>query len=243
MRSRFVAACLATALSCGLLGLAGDARADARADACAGAQSRWRLVWCDDFDDYLDPAAWAVYDSPGHAGRGRRSPDQLYLGDGTLFLHGRADGVTAGLAVRHSQTHGRWEARIRLYPGAGSYHPVALLWPTGGGGGVRPATGSEIDFLEVIDDPRRRRAAFFFHHPGGTEQAHAELDMTTWHTYAVENTPEGVVGYVDGREWFRSRAHATTPMSPCLQLDWFPGRGEAGEAWMEVDWLRVYAPG
>ncbi|WP_344829446.1 hypothetical protein [Nonomuraea dietziae] len=86
-------------------------------------------VWCAEFDDFLDPNEWAVYDSPGHAGNGRRSPGQLFLGDGALFLYGTPDGTTAGLAARYTQQYGRWETRIRLYPGAGSYHPVALLWP------------------------------------------------------------------------------------------------------------------
>ncbi|MFC7646672.1 glycoside hydrolase family 16 protein [Streptosporangium lutulentum] len=66
------------------------------------------------------------------------------------------------------------------------------------------------------------------------------MDLTTWHTYAVENTRNGVVGYIDGQEWFRSPNATHSPMSACLQLDWFPGQGSGGEAWMEVDWLRVY---
>ncbi|MFF0573078.1 glycoside hydrolase family 16 protein [Streptosporangium saharense] len=198
-------------------------------------------AWCAEFDDYLDENEWVVYDSEGHAGNGRRSPDQLFLGNGALYLYGRADGTTAGLAARHVQTYGRWETRIRLYPGAGSYHPVALLWPQEGGGNVRSSTGEEVDFLEVINDPERQRPNFFLHTPQGQEQAHAEVDMTDWHTYAVENTSAGVVGYLDGREWFRSRNAAHSPMSACLQLDWFPGQGESGEAWMEVDWLRVYS--
>ncbi|MEU0519783.1 glycoside hydrolase family 16 protein [Streptosporangium sp. NPDC006007] len=198
-------------------------------------------TWCAEFDDYLDQSDWVVYDSPGHAGNGRRSSGQLYLGNGALYLHGKADGTTAGLASRRSQTYGRWETRIRLYRGAGSYHPVALLWPQEGGGGVRSATDEEVDFLEVINDPGRQRPNFFLHTPQGQEQSHADVDMTAWHTYAVENTSGGIVGYLDGREWFRSSNATHTPMSACLQLDWFPGQGDSGEAWMEVDWLRVYS--
>ncbi|MBB2912623.1 hypothetical protein FHS43_003906 [Streptosporangium becharense] len=200
-------------------------------------------AWCAEFDEeQLDQADWMFYDSPGHAGNGRRSSQQLYLGNGALYLYGRADGTTAGLAARHSQAYGRWETRIRLYPGAGSYHPVALLWPEDGGGSVRSSTGEEVDFLEVIDDPERQRPNFFLHTPQGQEQAHADIDMTTWHTYAVEIGPGGVVGYIDGREWFRSANATRSPMSVCLQLDWFPGQGSDGEAWMEVDWLRIYPP-
>jgi Glycosyl hydrolases family 16 len=197
-------------------------------------------TWCAEFDDAVDPADWVFYDSPGHAGNGRRSPEQLYLGNGALYLYGRPDGTTAGLATKHAQTYGRWETRVRLYPGAGSYHPAVLLWPKEGGGAVRSSTSEEVDFLEVINDPDRQRPNFFLHTPQGQEQADANVDMTTWHTYAVENTQNGVVGYLDGQEWFRSPNATHSPMSVCLQLDWFPGQGSEGEAWMEVDWLRVY---
>ncbi|MCG5215800.1 glycoside hydrolase family 16 protein [Streptosporangium soli] len=197
-------------------------------------------VWCEEFTDYLKPADWTVYDSRGHAGNGRRSPRQALLGGGALWLHGKADGTTAGIATKRAQVYGRWEARIRLWPGAGSYHPVALLWPQQGGSGVQSKTSEEIDFLEVINDPKRRRPNFFLHTADGQEQAHANVDMTKWHTYAVENTPDGVAGYIDGQEWFRSAKSTRSPMSACLQLDWFPGDGTPGEAWMEVDWLRIY---
>ncbi|MEV7008462.1 glycoside hydrolase family 16 protein [Streptosporangium sp. NPDC051022] len=198
-------------------------------------------AWCAEFNGALNSADWVVYDSPGHAGNGRRSPGQLLQGNGALYLYGRADGTTAGLASRHSQTYGRWETRIRLYQGAGSYHPVALLWPQEGGGNVKSATGEEIDFLEVINDPGRQRPNFFLHTPQGQEQANAAVDMTAWHTYAVENTANGVVGYLDGKEWFRSANATHSPMSACLQLDWFPGQGDSGDAWMEVDWLHIYS--
>ncbi|MFI6795103.1 glycoside hydrolase family 16 protein [Streptosporangium canum] len=197
-------------------------------------------AWCAEFDDQLDPADWVIYDSAGHDGQGRRSPDQLFIGNGSLYLYGRADGTTAGLGSRHSQVYGRWETRVRMYEGADSYHPIALLWPDGGGGGVHSATGEEIDFLGVMDRPGRWRANFYLETPQGEEQSYSEADLTTWHTYAVENSPGGVVGYLDGREWFRSSRSTRSPMSACLQLDWFPGHGSPGEAWMEVDWLRVY---
>ncbi|MFF5205083.1 glycoside hydrolase family 16 protein [Streptosporangium sp. NPDC000396] len=197
-------------------------------------------AWCAEFDDYLDPADWVFYDSPGHDDQGRRSPDQLFIGNGSLYLYGRADGTTAGLGARHDQAYGRWETRVRMYEGADSYHPIALLWPRGGGGGVNSATGEEIDFLGVMDRPGRWRPNFYLETPQGAEQSYADVDMTDWHTYAVENSPSGVVGYLDGQEWFRSPRSTRSPMSVCLQLDWFPGHGSPGEAWMEVDWLRIY---
>ncbi|GAA4234429.1 hypothetical protein FHR32_002950 [Streptosporangium album] len=211
--------------------------------SAAGTHGWGTPVWCAEFDDYLDPADWVVYDSPGHDNKGRRSPDQLFIGKGSLYLYGRADGTTAGLGARHSRTYGRWETRVRMYEGADSYHPIALLWPDSGGGGVQSTTGEEIDFLGVMDRPGKWRANFYLQTPEGEEQSYSEVDMTDWHTYAVENSPSGVVGYLDGQEWFRSSRSVRNTMSPCLQLDWFPGHGSPGEAWMEVDWLRIYPLG
>ncbi|MFC4057151.1 glycoside hydrolase family 16 protein [Planomonospora corallina] len=233
------------------LGALGAAPAQAAARGCPSApdaKSAARVhgwgapAWCDEFEDqYLDSARWLFYDTPGHAGKGRRTSQELYLGNGSLYLHGLPDGTTAGLGARHSQSYGRWETRIRLYRGAGAYRPMALLWPDGGGGGEYSATREEIDFMGVYNDPNRQRADFFLETPkGGHELGYADVDMTKWHTYAVENTPAGVVGYLDGREWFRSSHSTRSPMSLCLQLDWFPGEGSDGEAWMEVDWVRIY---
>ncbi|RBQ14075.1 hypothetical protein DP939_42630 [Spongiactinospora rosea] len=236
---------MAVTLALGGLTAARGDTAVRRADCTAtpeGANPDWGApIWCEDFESQLDRENWFVYDSAGHAGKGRRSPGQAFIGDGALYLYGTAKGTTAGLATRYVQSHGRWEARIRLYAGAGSYHPVALLWPQQGGGGVDSATGEEIAFLEVIDDPERQRPNLFMKTPeGGKEGVSGELDMTAYHTYAVENTPEGVVGYIDGQEWFRSANSTQSPMAACLQLDWFPDGKDRGDAWMEVDWLRIY---
>jgi beta-glucanase (GH16 family) len=72
-----------------------------------------------------------------------------------------------------------------------------------------------------------------------------EVDGTAWHDWAVEWTPERIVGYVDGEEWFSSTDPATFPPGPmhlCIQLDWFPqGTGEVRESRMEVDRVAQYA--
>ncbi|GLW11134.1 hypothetical protein Misp01_62620 [Microtetraspora sp. NBRC 13810] len=207
-----------------------------------GAHPNWGApVWCEEFTDHVDTSDWEMYNSAGHAGNGRRTQDQAFIGGGSLFLWGRENGDTAGMATRFAQARGRWETRIRLYPGAGNYHPVALLWPQNGGGNVASATGEEIDYFEVVNDPQRQRANFFLHAPGGRqEQAHANIDLTQWHTYGVEVSADGIVGYLDGREWFRSSRTTQSPMTATLQLDWFPGDNSPGEGWMEVDWLRIY---
>ncbi|MFG1749302.1 glycoside hydrolase family 16 protein [Streptosporangium sandarakinum] len=243
---------LVTALAAGVIAAAPGAAASGAAKAVCGPAPTGQASaagtlgwgtpsWCAEFDGVLDPADWVIYDSAGHAGKGRRSPDQLYVGNGSLYLYGRADGTTAGIGARHEQTYGRWETRVRMYEGgATAYRPLALLWPRDGGGDVLSTTGEEIDFLGVYDHPGKWRPNFYLQTPQGEEQSYSDAEVTTWHTYAVEVSPQGTVGYIDGKEWFRSARHTTGVMQPCLQLDWFPGGGTEGEAWMEVDWLRVY---
>ena len=56
-------------------------------------------------------------------------------------------------------------------------------------------------------------------------------------------TPDGIVGYLDGVEWFRDTDPTHLPPGPMhqtLQLDWFPDATADGGAQMLVDWVRVY---
>ncbi|TDD73321.1 glycoside hydrolase family 16 protein [Actinomadura rubrisoli] len=126
-----------------------------------------RPVASDDFDGKtIDRKNWAVYDGPGHAGKGRRIRSAVSVRGGVLTITGRRDGTTGGVAwMRGAQKHGRWEARVRMSRGCACYHPVLLLWPIHGGGGVSPdGGGGEIDYTETIDDGRRRHTAFYLHY-------------------------------------------------------------------------------
>ncbi|MBW8486043.1 glycoside hydrolase family 16 protein [Actinomadura parmotrematis] len=207
----------------------------------------------------LDRAAWEVYDSPGHAGQGRRSPAAVTVQDGHLRITGRTDGTTGGLAWKKgAQRRGRWEARIRVSAGCACYHPVLLLWPVKGGGGVSPhGGGGEVDYSETVDDGRRAETHFFLHagpeDDERQEQARASVDLTRWHDFAVEWRPRELTGYLDGRRWFHTADRAMLPprtMGQTIQLDWFPGergrtaRGlDAGAAvTFDTDWIRMYRP-
>jgi hypothetical protein len=70
-------------------------------------------------------------------------------------------------------------------------------------------------------------------------------EATQWHNWAVEWTPEHIITYLDGREWFRVTDPKVLPPGPmhlCIQLDWFPGDDDKDvkDSAMEVDWIKQY---
>lgn len=215
----------------------------------------------DDFRTYTgvpDPAKWNLYDSPGHAGNGVRSPDQVTVQDGYLRIHGLQDGTTGGMEHALDQQYGRWEIRARLHaaPGAtgDAYHGVAIVWPTSN---LWPDDG-EYDFWE--NDVGDSTAQAFLHYPhpelpdNAVEQEEKiyehPLDLTAWHHYAFEWTPEHVRGFIDGDEWFtfaddagpngRGPIQGMPSGHLTLQLDDFFGTPTLQEAYLDVEWVNVY---
>ena len=116
------------------------------------------------------------------------------------------------------------------------YHPVLILRPVDDA----PCDG-EVDFAEASHDTTLMH--FFNHYSCDNLQTTAAktIDATQWHNYAVELTAAGVVGYIDGVEWFRDAAHVPpTPMHQTIQLDWFPDSPTTRQSSMQVDWVRFY---
>ena len=206
----------------------------------AAARYGWDdLVARDDFSGSELHPSWGAYDSAGNSGEGVRSPRQISLRNGVLRMTGTPDGTTAGMAWRHPQKYGRWETRARFPAGCGCYHPVLILWPADD---PWPA-GGEIDYAEVFDGPRQE-LNFFLHYGADNRQLHAtrQVDMTRWHNFAVEWTPDHVTGYLDGEPYFHTNRRDVLPpgrMNQTIQLDWFPGP-TAGGASLEVDWVAMY---
>ncbi|MCF7551776.1 glycoside hydrolase family 16 protein [Pseudonocardia sp. WMMC193] len=204
----------------------------------AAGRMGWRQVGGDEFDGGL--GKWGVYDGAGHGGNGRRTPDAVSTNGGVLTIRGDANGNSGGMMYNDSQRFGRYEMRAKFPKGTSAYHPVLILWPTD----VEWPRGGEVDFAETnsaADD-----VSFFLHYGAANNQVSEtrNLDITQWHNYAVEWTNNGIVGYIDGVEWFRSTDGNTLPpgkMAPTIQLDYFPGDGPAGNAEMQVDWMRIYA--
>ncbi|MDF3051312.1 MAG: hypothetical protein K0R87_2950, partial [Pseudonocardia sp.] len=146
-------------------------------------------------------------------------------------------GTTGGMAWSDDQQAGRWEMRARFPQGDAQYHPVLLLWPDEG-----DVDDGGIDFAGTTS--ASNSVSFVLHHGSDDrESAEKTVDVTQWHNYAVEVTPAGVIGYLDGQKWFESTDPDTLPdgpVRPAIQLDWFPEGDPPTPTEMLVDWMRVY---
>ncbi|MHA6792042.1 glycoside hydrolase family 16 protein [Pseudonocardia bannensis] len=199
----------------------------------------WELIGGDEFNGGLSDK-WNRYDGPGHADAGRRSPAAVGVRGDALVISGDATGTTGGMAWSESRRYGKWEMRAKFPAGDRQYHPVLLLWPTE----VEWPLGGEIDFAETTS--ASKDVSFFLHHgpDNAKESARKKIDITRWHNYAVEWTPQGITGYIDGKRWFASTDPDTLPpgpMHPAIQLDYVPGDGSPKPTEMFVDWMRIYA--
>ncbi len=195
----------------------------------------------DDFSGGTDQ--WSVYDGPGHAGQGRRSPSAISVANGVMTITGDASGTTGGTAWNPGRRYGRWEGRIKAPASDPSYNALMLLWPDAENWPV----GGEVDFMEMTD-AARRSTNFFLHYGADNSQVHGEvaIDATQWHNWAVEWTPQAITAYVDGKQWYRTTDTSTFPPGPmhlCIQLDWFPEGGTPKKSGMQVDWVRQYPVG
>lgn len=199
----------------------------------------WQAIGGDEFLGNTLGSNWSPYNGEGHDGQGRRTSDAISVENGNLVIRGDSQGNTGGMAWGTSQKYGKWEMRAQFPKGDKQYHPVLLLWPSE----VSWPEGGEIDFAETTsasDD-----VSFFLHYGSSNSQKDAkkQLDITQWHNYAVEWTPDAIVGYVDGVEWFRSEDPNTFPPGPMhatIQLDYFPDGGSPEPSEMRVAWMRQY---
>jgi hypothetical protein len=193
----------------------------------------------DNFTDASSLTGWVVYDGPGHAGNGRRTPDSVSISDGVLTITGDAKGNSGGMGWLPGQLHGRWEACVKSSVAPASYHSLVLLWPDAEDWPV----GGEIDFMEIVDPTRQSVDAWIHYGPGSQkERTITKIDATQWHSYAVEWTPSHIVYYVDAEPRWEILDPVRLPpraMHLCLQLDYFGG--DTGEdAHQMVDWVRQY---
>jgi hypothetical protein len=191
-----------------------------------------------------DSTKWQRYNGPGHNGKGVRSPAAWSVQNGYARVSGTSAGTTGGMSAKYagsSRKYGRWEVRLRASNVEQKYHFVSILWPESGSW---PCDG-EIDYAEK-PGTSMTQTGFYNHFDCTNQQTSVKkvLDVTQWHNYAVEWTSAGVVGYVDGVEWFRDRDTAHLPPGPMhqtLQLDWFPVSGQATKAsTADFAWVRQY---
>ena len=214
---------------------------DAGADTSAAVMHQWgQPNRVDTFSGTSLDDDWNVYDGPGHAGNGRRTPSAFSLKDGILTVTGNSSGATGGMAWNPGQKYGRWEGRVKAPASDPSYNALLLLWPDAENFPV----GGEIDFMEMMDHTRQK-TNMFLHYGSTNSQVSGEvnIDATQWHNWAVEWTPTHVAAFVDGKEWWRTTDPSILPPGPmhlCIQLDWFPRGGSVKESYMYVDWVKQY---
>ncbi|MCU1521987.1 MAG: hypothetical protein JWN19_2372, partial [Arthrobacter sp.] len=185
---------------------------------------------------------WSVFKGPGHHRQGIRSPQAWSVGNGVATVKGDAAGTTGGMSAKFAQQkYGRWETRMRTNERDPEYHPVLILWPNDNAS----ANCAEIDYAEGSTETSMMK--FFLHYECGGKDfqtyAAKPIDSTQWHNYAVEWTPAGITGYVDGVKTFSDTNPAHQPtvgMHQTLQLDWFPDGSATKPSEMQVDWVRVY---
>ena len=185
-----------------------------------------------------DGSKWTDYNGPGNAGKGMRSSSQVTVDGSEVVMTGTSDGTTGGMSAKFdNRMFGRWETRMRVSDRDPQYHPVLILRPVAGS----DSCAQEIDYSEASSDTSVDH--FFNHYSCSNQQTTVAkaIDMTQWHNYAVQVTAAGVVGYIDGVEWFRDTVHLpTTALHQTIQLDWFPSGSSTRESWLQVDWMRFY---
>jgi hypothetical protein len=206
-----------------------------------------RVIGGDEFNGtHVNTSRWYVYDGAGDSGHGRRLPRQVTEKHGYLSITGRPNGDTGGISWKIGQRYGRWEARMRVVSidsGYQAYKAVLLLWPDSN---EWPA-GGEVDYVESYVGAGNLWANL--HYPNGTAAGGVRpfehrINLSKWHDYAVEWTPQHISGYLDGRRWFSSLAPIVQPAGPmhqCIQLDDTYSSGLLNRTVLEVDWVRMYA--
>lgn len=202
-----------------------------------------------------DPAKWQMPGAggwDGHAGNGRRMPENVFVANGIMTLRGDANGNTGWVRQKLTPKYGRWEIRSRSRntgASGGLYHPLHLIWPAT----ERWPVDGEYDFMEYFD-PSGNKVGGFLHYPHPNlpvqqEQWSKTLDVTQWHNYAFEWTKDGLKGWVDGVQVFSfsggansSRRNIQDMPSGALthQLDNFTGDGGLRPAVLEIEFSRFY---
>lgn len=205
--------------------------------------------WADEFEytGRPNPQLWSLPGSScwtGHAGKGRRCPENSTVANGVLTQVGEPGGDTGWMASEVSWYRGRLETRMRVVDTPGrdnEFHPVLLMWPTAEDFPV----GGEIDYAEMTSTSDS--VDFFLHYGANNNQTHSEkrVNILDWHNYAYEWDAACIRGFIDGEKFFEDCNASHLPprqMFATIQLDYFPDSSPGpGETRMQVDWIRSYA--
>lgn len=200
-----------------------------------------------------DPGKWSIMGEGGtqggdecwigFEGNGRRCTGQLVLAGDRLEIHGDSLGDSGGVMSVLDQRYGRWEVRARfrnIGVSGSAYRPTMVLYPQSE---VLPQMGL-LEFTHGMVGGTSITSTL--HKPADTDinrQFVSEtIDLTQYHNYGFEWNSQGMIGYIDGVEWYRLEDptyNSGGPMHLRLQLDNLFGTSMRAAS-MDVQWARVY---
>ncbi|MBK8506046.1 MAG: glycoside hydrolase family 16 protein [Saprospiraceae bacterium] len=239
-------------------------------------KTAYRLVWGDEFDEIglPDSAKWG-YDTGG-SGWGNnelqyysdRRSENARVENGKLIIEARKeeykrkDYTSARLVTKKKGEwcYGRMEIRAKLPRGRGTW-PAIWMLSAQQEYGLWPASG-EIDIMEHVGfDPGKIHGAVHtkkFNHMIQTQKTGKILAgdaSDTFHEYSVEWTPESILFFVDGKNYFRfDNDHTSWESWPFDQPFYLILNIAIGGNWggqkgvddtilpqkMEIDYVRIY---
>jgi beta-glucanase (GH16 family) len=235
--------------------------------------SGWRLVWSDEFNGpNIDGSKWAFdVQRPGwvnHEWQNYTSRwENARIENGNLVIEARRDGFDgseySSARLRNqwgaSWTYGRFEARIKLPGGWGTW-PAFWMMPDDFSRGW-PACG-EIDIMEEVgfdaDSIHSTTHTATFNWVNGRQRTAATGAggaTNDFHVYAAEWFPDRIDFFVDSRKFFSSPNDNTGDdawpfhknfhfiLDLAVGGDWGGAQGVDPNIWprqMLVDYVRVY---
>lgn len=229
----------------------------------------YTLVWSDEFEHEIS-RYWTydngdACDKPAGCGWGNKErqwyqPDNATVEDGVLKITAKFDGKYTSTRMKTQELqawkYGRIEARMQIPSYKGSFPAFWML-----GANIEevgwPACG-EIDIMEHVNIENKTHGNIHFRpdtvdygNNGGTSK---EFDVTEYHVYRVDVTPESITWYIDEEQFhkvdisngingtdefhkpkFIILNHAVGGNWPGFDIDF-----EALPASLNVDYVRVY---
>jgi hypothetical protein len=215
--------------------------ADGNCASTAAATHAWPApTFSEDFTGPLNTSNWEIATGPGFNGKGKWSPSALTFSGGVMTITGNTAGTTGHVNVTraHAQRFGRWEVCAKLPAGANTYNGGVFLWPTG-------TVNAEYDIFEVWEGKRQHVNAIVHYSPDDIQEGKTKtMDATTWHSYALEWTPQHLAFFVDGTQWYENTNQEAIQdggtMGLNIELYWTPEAGTTTTSTMQVDWGRMY---
>jgi beta-glucanase (GH16 family) len=251
--------------------------------ACAASPAGWRLVWSDEFigpsGSTVDSAKWSFDIGGGGWGNNELESytnrvDNAQVQGGALVITALKetfmgpDNITrnytsARLLTRNKfmQTYGRFEARIKLPHGQGTWPAFWMLgkdldtagWPNCGEIDIMENIGKEPSIVHgTLHGPGYSRANGV---TASYKLSRSKNFSDDYHTFAVEWEPEVIRFYVDN-QLYKTRTPADLPAGKAWVFNHpffivlnlavgggFPGNPDATTVFpqvMKVDYVRVY---